>query len=114
MVATMTGAKRGGLFTLKGRTPVPSTPGKAWDRWCMDIKGRRVARTITPTADIDTLFTGINNAQDGEPPLLYETVVNGGALHGRVERHVTWEEADTGHNRLVMEVVQDEERRGYR
>ena len=52
------------------------------------------------------LFTGLDHSfrSGNSPPVLYETLVFGGSLDGEMDRYSTFEEAVSGHRRMVARV----------
>lgn len=95
----------------------------AWGRW-FERNGnrRRVAETETIDDDysiirVSTVFLGLDHAfpyftpTDGNgrvsvtytppPPILFETMIFGGAHDGYQERYATWAAAEEGHRRAV-------------
>ena len=89
------------FWVLEGHEPRPATP-LAWAHQ-FEWHGRIVAETRTGATHISTVFMGVellfNN--DG-PPLLFETLVYGGAYDGQRALYATWEEAQNGHQTMVM------------
>ena len=73
--------------------------------WCAlfgDLDYRRVASDEIGESRISTIWLGIdhNFGFDGEP-ILFETMVFGGALDGEQWRYRTLDEALAGHNEIV-------------
>ena len=55
---------------------------------------------------VSTVFLGLDHRHFGEgPPILYETLVFGGALDGTMERYATREEAAIGHQEMCARVT---------
>ncbi len=74
-----------------------------WARWFETAGAERVvAKTEIGDAMVSTVFLGLDHqwALNG-PPLIYETMVFGGALGGEQERYSTPEEAQSGHAAMV-------------
>ena len=70
-----------------------------------DSDGRRVDRTeVTDDIEVSTVFLGLNHQFGDGPPLLFETLVFGGKLDGEMCRYSTWDQAVSGHLRVVERV----------
>lgn len=71
---------------------------------------RTVARTeIAPGIEVSTVFLSMNLAFPWDDrPLLFETIVFGGRLDGACRRYHTYDEAEAGHQAMVMQVRQTE------
>lgn len=66
---------------------------------------RRVAETSVGEAWISTVFLGIDHQFDRDgPPMLFETMVFGGAHDQEQLRCSTWEEAEIQHQEMVDRV----------
>jgi hypothetical protein len=76
--------------------------GITWAMW-MATHDRRVALSELGGCEVSTAFLGIDHAWQGEP-MLYETMVFGGALDGEMARYSTRAEALEGHERMVERV----------
>lgn len=73
-----------------------------WARWFEDDSNRRVARTEFEGGHVSTVFLGLDRNFMGEgPPMVFETMVFGGALAGEEEQCATWVEAEEMHKRMV-------------
>ena len=58
--------------------------------------------------EVSTIFMGLDHNFSNEgPPILFETMVFGGALDQEQARYATWEEAEAGHKAMV-EMVKKE------
>jgi hypothetical protein len=70
-----------------------------------DIKRRRVAETYIDGVRISTVFLGLDHQLlDGGAPLLFETMVFGGALDHAMKRYSTWDQAEAGHGAMEQAV----------
>lgn len=49
---------------------------------------------------VSTVFLGVDRALDGEP-VLFETMILGGALNGTTWRYSTHQQAESGHEKVV-------------
>lgn len=90
------------VLDADGRTPVPAERIEEWGRW-FDAAVIKVATDHIGPAVVSTVFMGLDTAWAG-PPLLFETMIFGGELHGRQRRYSTWDEAEAGHRRACDEV----------
>lgn len=95
-----------GLYMIgENRVPVKCFDTEEWGAW-METANRHVAdTTMTKNGEddplrISTVFLGLDqnlNRDEGEPPILYETRVEGGPLDGEMQRCSTWNEAEAQH-----------------
>lgn len=91
------------MWTLEGDTPRPCSDVEEWARW-MHETDRRVALDRLAGLDgevvVSTAFMGLNIHGD-TPPVLWETLVQGGPLGGRAIRYTSAAEAAAGHRAVV-------------
>jgi hypothetical protein len=100
-----------GKYILVGHEPVLIDDLLEWARWFeSDTQARRVSFTqISPQVHVSTIFLGLDhNFGMYGPPLLFETMVFGGALHEACERYATWQEAEVGHAFMVQQAEEME------
>ena len=90
-------------YTLKGKTPIPVDDILKWAK-SFENQDRRVAKTMIGKVRVSTVFLGIDYSFGEGPPLLFETMVFGGALDQEEDRYCTWEQAETGHKKMVEKV----------
>jgi hypothetical protein len=91
-------------YTLDGKTPLAATEFAEWALW-FETANRRVAFTQSKNVSVSTVFLGTDQALlPGDPPVLFETKVFGGASDGEVRRYNTWEDAERGHRAVVARV----------
>ena len=93
------------FYTLKDRQVVPAT----MEEWARDLADpdRIVAqwRFADDAVLVSTVFLGIDHRWVGEgPPLVFETMVFDGPMHGHQERCSTWREAEAQHERVCAMV----------
>ena len=98
-------------YKLDGHTPVKCEDVREWAKWfeqsCKD-KSRQVTITEIENIRISTVFLAVDhNFIDGTHPILFETMIFGGANDQYQRRYSTWEEAEAGHAEVVKS-VQDE------
>jgi hypothetical protein len=91
-------------YVLDGHVVVPCDDLMAWARFFQDTEGRRVAQTEIGDVCVSTVFLGLDHQFGEGPPLIFETLVMGGAFNDEVDRYSTWEEAEEGHTRMVSRV----------
>lgn len=84
-------------YRLDGRVAVPCAPDAA--TW----HDRRVALWGRGEIAVSTVFLVYDHGWP-DCPLLFETMVFGGALDGTQERYSTWDEAEAGHAAMVARV----------
>jgi hypothetical protein len=102
----------GERYILDGRTPVPCEDLFTWGKWLQTTDQRRVAFTTTRTAEVSTVFLGLNHQYGSGPPLLFETMIFGGTHDGYSDRYATWDEAEAGHARAVT-LAETEDAHGH-
>ena len=94
-----------GKWVLKDRVPVVCHDLLEWVHWFENFSNRQVQLTNVGDIRISTVFLSIDhNFSKMGPPLLFESMVFGGALDEAQERYATWDEATAGHERLVKQV----------
>jgi hypothetical protein len=97
------------FYILEGKKAVKVASLDEWARRT-DLENRHVGLTeIKPGLTVSTVFLGLDHRHTifGEgPPLLFETMVFENGEGGHQERYSTWEEAEAGHNRIVVELRQ--------
>lgn len=98
------------FYYLEGRRPVLAKDVMEWRRK-FKAQDRTVAHTRITKDDskdrevrVSTVFLGIDHAFGPGGPILFESMVFGGPLHGEQERYHTWEEAVAGHEAMVQRV----------
>lgn len=74
--------------------------------WFEGPDSRRVARTdLSGGSYVSTVFLGLDHSfGDQGAPVLFETLVFEGPLHGEMERYHTAAEARAGHRRMARRV----------
>lgn len=89
---------------------VEAPPGDAVGRMARVVEevcaGTEPPESIVEAVRISTAFLGIDHNFTGRgPPLLFETMVFGGALDGECGRTATWEEAEKEHAETLARVL---------
>jgi hypothetical protein len=95
------------LYILEGHTPVRVYDFDAWGEWFMRAD-RRVARSrkFTGHVKISTVFLGMDHGFfPHEKPLVFETMIFGGACSGWCWRYRTWDDAVRGHRSAVRRAI---------
>jgi len=94
-----------GKYILDNLKPVPCDDLMRWARW-IETSDRRIERTMIGSIKVSTVFLGIDhNYCDDGPPILFETMVFGGAHDQEQYRYSTLAEAKTGHFKIVRMVA---------
>ena len=81
-------------YRLDGRKAVRCSMLEPFE---MDKDSKRVGFNQINGVDVSTIFLGLDHAWGNGPPLLFETMVFGGALDQEQDRCSTWEQAETMH-----------------
>jgi hypothetical protein len=83
--------------------PQPEPDPIAYARWKeANHAACVVARTeVAPGCTVSTVFLGIDHAFRGGPPVLWESMIFGGALDGMQRRYISRANAISGHEILV-------------
>jgi hypothetical protein len=89
-------------YILKGKEPVQVFDLLEWAKWC-EHADKTVKRTVLPDGVIiSTLFTGTDsNVSNALPPMVFETMIEGGEHDMYQKRYSTWEEAEKGHEEAI-------------
>ena len=91
-------------YILSDRVPI-AVDHMTWARWmeASDVHGVRRVKSdeINDRSIVTTLFLGVDHNLGEGKPLIFETLVLGGPLHGKIDRYSTWEEAERGHADMV-------------
>lgn len=91
----------------ENNNPVPAPDLMEWAKW-YERANRRVSLTRVEipsgkSVEISTVFLGTDhNFSDYGPPLVFETMIFGGEHDQEMDRYATWDEAETGHARMVQ------------
>ena len=78
-----------------------------WARWFGKSELRIVARTkVSGDCDVSTVFLGMDHRFSLRgPPVLFETMVFGGPMHGEMWRYASYDDAEVGHAMAVKKVL---------
>ena len=85
-----------GNYILVGKEPKQIYDILEWARW-FETSNRIVEQTQIGDVKVSTVFVGIDYSFGGGEPLLFETMIFGGAEDGYQDRYSTWDEAVKGH-----------------
>ena len=90
--------------------PVPEPDIIKWAHWFgASGEERMIARTTFASGVVvSTVFLGLDHSFGHGAPLLYETMIFGGALEGTQDRYTTRQEAINSHAAYVALVDQQE------
>ena len=97
---------RFGYYILLDKIPVPEYDTIVWGMW-FETADRTVLKTQVDTGEeVSTVFLGLDhNFFFSGPPILFETLIFGGIHNNKMWRYSTWEQAETGHNRIVEAIM---------
>jgi len=94
------------FYTLKNKKVVPCDR----DEWLRMFEGRNRFMFFTPCCGcrVSTVFLGLDHGFSFKPdaePVCFETMVFGGEMDQDMDRHITWDEAEEGHQTIVEKVA---------
>jgi hypothetical protein len=95
-------------YILDGHTPKRCDDIRAWSEW-RRTENRRVALDEINGVTVSTVFLGLDHGHGSGEPVLFETMVFGGALDEEQERYTTWDAAEEGHAAMVERVKASEQ-----
>lgn len=91
----------GAWYTLDEHgSPVPASGLEEWVAWAAE-HGRHIAYDVVGDTAVSTIFLGIDHSFGFGEPLLFETMITGGACHGHQERHARRIDAIAAHAAAV-------------
>jgi hypothetical protein len=89
-------------YILKDHEPVPESDLLLWAKW-FEAAERRVAFDEINGVRVSTVFLGLDhNFGHNDAPILFETMVFGGPLDQEQRRYRTWDEAEKGHQEMLV------------
>jgi hypothetical protein len=91
-------------FILEDRKPVPCDDLLTWAAWIEASNrsvGNDVIHTLLGRVRVSTVFLGLDHSFGGPIPLLFETMIFGGALDGTMFRSCNWDAAVAAHKTFV-------------
>lgn len=89
------------LYILNGKTPVLAPNSFVWSQH-MGTNRFNVRSSATSESRVSTIFLGFDHSFGQGPPLLFETMIFGGAHHGLQLRCSTWDEAVLQHQKAML------------
>ena len=102
----------GRYYILRGNRVVEEPDHSKWAEWYKTARPKAccVASTKVQYGTVTTVFLAMNmSLAKADPPLLFETRVQGGWLNDEWERYATLAEAKAGHDAWVARVREQEE-----
>jgi hypothetical protein len=91
-----------GKYILVNGEPVEEPDLTKWGEWFEGNSTERiVARTKIGDAEVSTVFLSIDHSFLEKGPVLWETMVFGGPLGGKMNRYRTRAQAEAGHAAMV-------------
>ena len=94
-------------YRLEGQTPVAVESFMEWSLWLMSAQTTVMINELKNSI-ILTKFVGIDlnpgSCNSGSKPMVFETLVIGGALDGKKNFYPTWDEAIQGHLKICTQV----------
>ena len=83
--------------------PVKCDDLMKWANW-FENADRKVAKTeLSNDVKVSTVFLGLDyNFSEGGTPVLFETMIFGGKFDQEMDRYSTWDEAEKGHEKMVV------------
>lgn len=97
-------------YILRDGAPVLVRDMLEWARW-YESASQHVARDQIGDVTVSTVFLGLDHRHFGNgPPILFETMVFGGALDQEQVRYCSWDEAVRGHVEMMTRVFQANEK----
>jgi hypothetical protein len=86
--------------------PVPEPDVLKAAEWFENFPNRVVAQHEIGESHVSTVFLGLDHNHGNGPPVLFETLIQGGPLDDHMERYATWGEAVAGHTALLRALAE--------
>ncbi|MEH1771595.1 hypothetical protein [Nostoc sp.] len=94
-------------YKLEGQTPVAVDSFIEWSLWIMSASTTVMINELKDSI-ISTRFVGIDlnpgSSNSKSQPMVFETLVMGGAMDGKRNFYPTWDEAIQGHLKICTQV----------
>jgi hypothetical protein len=94
-------------YKLEGQTPVAVESFMEWSLWIMSASTTVMINELKDSI-ISTRFVGIDlnpgSSNSNSQPMVFETLVMGGALDGKKNFYPAWDEAIQGHLKICTQV----------
>ena len=86
-----------GMYILAedGKTPVATDDIRVWGAF--DRRASQKYDEVAPNIFVSTVFLGLDHSWYGGPPILWETMIFGGAHDQWQDRYTSYDEAMIGH-----------------
>ena len=88
-------------YILDGHKAVRVDDLMTWATKFEDAEFRRVSSTKVNGIEVSTVFLGLDHSFGHGPPAIFESMIFGGEHDQGQWRYSTWEEAESGHKRIV-------------
>lgn len=75
-----------------------------WARLIEDVEARKVGLDMVADVRVSTVWLGLDHGWGEGAPLIFETMVFGGALDEECVRYSTLDEAEAGHAAMLARV----------
>jgi hypothetical protein len=86
--------------------PVPEPDVLKAAEWFDNFANRVVMQHEIGESFVSTVFIGLDHSFGSGPPILFETLIQGGPLDDHMERYATWGEAVAGHTALLRALAE--------
>lgn len=94
-------------YKLVGQIPVAVDSFMEWSLWIMSASTTVMINELNDSM-ISTRFVGIDlnpgSSNSKSQPMVFETLVMGGVLDGKINRYPTWDEAIQGHLKICTQI----------
>ncbi len=94
-------------YKLEGQTPVAVDSFIEWSLWIMSASTTVMINELKGSI-VSTRFVGIDlnpgSSNSLSQPMIFETLVMGGAMDGKRNFYPTWDEAIQGHLKICTQV----------
>ena len=95
-------------YVLDGIEPV-EVDALTWAKW-FEKNDRKIALArLANRVTVSTVFLGLDHQYGDGPPLLFETMIFGGAEDQWCDRYTTWEQAISGHVDAIFRALKAED-----
>lgn len=97
-------------YKLEGQTPVAVESFIEWNLWVATATFADITVMYTEFNDfiVSTKFVGVDlnpgSSNSESQPMVFETLVMGGALDGKKNLYPTWDEAMQGHLKICSQI----------
>jgi hypothetical protein len=92
----------------KDKNVIPTHDLLKWSQF-FESKDRFLFHTKIEEVEVSTVFIGLDHRfgfkEEGDLPVVFETMIFGGEHDGYTDRYCTYEEAKTGHHRIATVIL---------